>query len=52
VEHSPFVPIADLLRLDPNWTVIDVDCGHNVMADALEALVDLSLSMAWPDQRR
>jgi pimeloyl-ACP methyl ester carboxylesterase len=46
IEHSPFIPTAARLRADPAWTVVDIDCGHNVMAYAFDALLGLTLSLA------
>jgi pimeloyl-ACP methyl ester carboxylesterase len=46
IESSPFVPTADRLRLDPAWTVVDLPCGHNVMAYAFDELLRLTLQMA------
>lgn len=46
IESSPFVPTADGLRADPAWTVVDVDCTHDVMATAPDDLLRLTLSMA------
>ncbi len=46
VESSPFVQTADRLRSDPTWNVINIDCGHNVMAAAPDDLLRLTLSVA------
>jgi pimeloyl-ACP methyl ester carboxylesterase len=46
IEHSPFVGTADRLRTDPAWSVVDIDCSHNVMATAPDDLLRLALSMA------
>ena len=38
---SPFFPIADALRDDPTWRLEIVDCGHDVMVDQPDRLVEI-----------
>lgn len=43
VPHSPFVAVAERLRNDPRWTVIDLDASHNVLAKGTDAVRELIL---------
>ena len=43
---SPFVPTADRLRPDPEWTVHDLPIGHNVLANGPELVLNLILDLA------
>jgi pimeloyl-ACP methyl ester carboxylesterase len=47
LSHSPFTGIADSLRADPDWTVTDLDSGHNVLANGPDDLVTIILDLAW-----
>lgn len=40
---SPFTPIYDRLRTDPNWTTHALDGGHNLMRDAPAELLEILL---------
>jgi pimeloyl-ACP methyl ester carboxylesterase len=44
--HSPFTATAARLRPDPDWTVTDLDCGHNVLADGPARIVELLRKLA------
>lgn len=44
--HSPFVTVADRLRRDPGWTVIDLDSRHNFLAHGPDDLLPLILELA------
>lgn len=44
--HSPFVAVADRLRSDPRWTVIDLDSTHNMLAKGTDLLRELLLEHA------
>jgi len=46
IASSPFVATADRLRHDPAWSVVDLDCGHNVMAYAFDDLLRLTVTLA------
>jgi pimeloyl-ACP methyl ester carboxylesterase len=46
VPHSPFVRIAEPLRRDPRWSVVDLDVTHNVLAKGTEAVRELILRHA------
>ena len=41
---SAFTPIAARLRTDPAWEVLAVPCGHDVMVDEPERLVQILLA--------
>ena len=41
-----FPALAERLRGDPDWTVIDVDSGHDVMIDAPDDLARVLLAVA------
>jgi pimeloyl-ACP methyl ester carboxylesterase len=42
IYNSPvFMPTAAKLREDPKWNVIGIPCGHDVMVDAPERLVEV-----------
>ena len=43
---SSFTPIAARLRQDPSWDVIGVPCGHDVMVDMPDRLVQILLAAA------
>ncbi len=38
---SPFVPIAERLRNDSRWRVVDMHCGHDVMLDMPKELAEV-----------
>ena len=44
--HSPFVPVADRLRSDPRWKVVDLDATHNVLAKGTDRVRQLLLEHA------
>ena len=44
--HSPFTGIAESLRQDPDWTVTDLDSGHNLLANGPDDLVATMLTLA------
>jgi pimeloyl-ACP methyl ester carboxylesterase len=44
--HSPFTGIADSLRGDPDWTVTDLDSGHNLLANGPRDLLRITLELA------
>lgn len=44
--HSPFVAVAAGLRDDPDWTVVDLESGHNVLAKGADDLLPLLLKLA------
>jgi len=45
--NSPnFMPIAARLREDPKWNVVGIPCGHDVMVDAPDRLVEVLLDAA------
>jgi pimeloyl-ACP methyl ester carboxylesterase len=37
---SPFGPFAERAKNDPGWRYEDIECGHDVMVDAPDELVD------------
>lgn len=41
-----FPAVADRLRAEPGWTVLDVDSGHDVMLDAADELSRMLLGVA------
>lgn len=43
---SSFTPIAERLRNDPIWEVVGVPCGHDVMVDEPQRLVQILLAAA------
>jgi hypothetical protein len=45
--HSPFTGVAESLRGDPDWTVTDLDCGHNLLGNGPHDLVTIILDLAW-----
>ncbi len=45
-DPSPFAPIAQRLKTDPRWEVVGVPCGHDVMVDEPDRLVEILLSAA------
>jgi pimeloyl-ACP methyl ester carboxylesterase len=45
-DPSPFAPIAARLITDPRWEVVGVPCGHDVMVDEPEKLVEILLNAA------
>jgi len=40
-DPSPFAPIAERLKGDPRWQVVGVPCGHDVMVDEPQKLIDI-----------
>ncbi len=44
--QSPFVDIAARLRRDPDWTVTDLDPGHNFLAHGPDQLLRVLLAAA------
>jgi pimeloyl-ACP methyl ester carboxylesterase len=40
-DPSPFAPIAERLKSDPRWEVVGVPCGHDVMVDEPDRLVEI-----------
>lgn len=44
-----FRMIADGLKVQDNWTCIEIDCGHDVMIDQPQALADILVSVAGSD---
>ncbi|WP_437568406.1 alpha/beta fold hydrolase [Sorangium sp. So ce542] len=44
--ETPFTPIYERLKADPAWTVRAAPCGHDVMVDMPELLVELLLEAA------
>ena len=42
---SPFTGIAECLRGDPDWTVTDLDSGHNLLANGPDDLVRIMLDL-------
>ncbi len=43
---SPFIPIADRLRHDPSWKVVNLPCGHDVMVDLPHETAEILLTAA------
>jgi pimeloyl-ACP methyl ester carboxylesterase len=46
LKHSPFVGVTARLRDDPDWTVTELDSGHNLLAGGPETLVRILLEYA------
>lgn len=46
LEHSPFIGLAERLRHDPDWTVVDLDSRHNFLADGPDLLLRVLLELA------
>jgi hypothetical protein len=40
-DPSPFGPIAERLKSDTRWQVVGVPCGHDVMVDEPDRLVEI-----------
>ena len=39
--------VADSLRADSDWTVTDLDSGHNLLANGPDDLVTIILDLGW-----
>jgi hypothetical protein len=44
--HSPFTGVAESLRLDPDWTVTDLDSTYNLLANGPHDLLKITLDLA------
>jgi hypothetical protein len=44
--NSPFTGVYQRLRDDPDWTTHELPVGHNVMADAPDALLEILVRVA------
>jgi hypothetical protein len=40
-KDTPFTPICEALRREPDWRVVSFACGHNVVREDPEGLVAL-----------
>lgn len=45
-DPSPFAPVAERLKRDARWQVVGAPCGHDVMVDEPQHLVDILLDAA------
>jgi len=41
---SPFIPIAERLKADKGWKVLELPCGHDVMLDMPNETADILLA--------
>jgi hypothetical protein len=41
--HLPFVAVADRLRADPDWSVVELAATHNVLAKGTDRMRELLL---------
>ncbi len=44
--ETPFAPVYERLRAAPDWRTFDLPVGHNVVADAFDALLEILLQFA------
>ena len=44
--ETPFTPTYERLRTAPGWQVFDLPVGHNVIAAAFDALLEIALQFA------
>lgn len=43
---TPFTPVYERLRMDPDWRVFELPVGHNVIANAFDELLAIALQFA------